>query len=181
MTREGYLFIWGTGGNGCSGNSEAWHWHQNDYNDGQYGTDSRPPSAISDLHVARSGANDVLTWTAAGNDWRCGTPAGYQLFTSTAPITQYNVSGATRLPLGPGCCPAPGGTKESITIPASENKGYLALRATDSVAHVGPLQLTATTPPLIAQFSAAIAPALAVGIVAVLGVLTPRRRRRRLA
>jgi hypothetical protein len=183
MTREGYLFIWGTAGNGCSGNSEAWHWHQNDYNDGLYGSDTRPPSAVSDLKVAKSGSNDILTWTAAGNDWRCGTPAGYQLFTSTAPITQSNVVHAARLPLGPGCCPASGGTKWSITIPASENKGYLALRATDSVAHVGPLQLTATTPPLTssAQLSAAIAPAVVVAGVAIVGMLAPRRRRRRAA
>src|SRR4029077_15930149 len=50
-TREGYLYSFQTSGNGCAGNSEAWHWHQNDWNDGRYGSDTRPPSAITDLSV----------------------------------------------------------------------------------------------------------------------------------
>ncbi|MBV9524260.1 MAG: hypothetical protein JOZ46_00440, partial [Candidatus Dormibacteraeota bacterium] len=56
-TREGNLFIWTTSGGTCSGNSEAWHWHQNDRNDGLYGEDTRPPSAITDLRVSRVGSN----------------------------------------------------------------------------------------------------------------------------
>src|SRR5205814_2163869 len=63
MTREGYLFIWTSAGNGCSGNNHAWHWHQDDYNDGLYGSDTRPPSAVTDLHSAASGSNDILTFT----------------------------------------------------------------------------------------------------------------------
>ena len=54
MTREGYLSVWSTAANGCTGNSEAWHWHQDDRNTGHYGTDTRPPAGIRDLSIDTS-------------------------------------------------------------------------------------------------------------------------------
>jgi hypothetical protein len=123
MTREGYLSVWSTAANGCTGNSEAWHWHQDDRNTGHYGTDTRPPSAITDLATAQQGSSDVLSFTAVGDNWKCGTAAAYQLFTSSAPITQDTVGSATAVTVTQ--VPGASGAKETITVPASKNKGVL--------------------------------------------------------
>ena len=179
MTREGYLSVWSTAGNGCTGNSEAWHWHQDDRNTGHYGTDTRPPSAISDLTVSHQGANDVLSFTAVGDDWKCGTAASYQLFTSSSPIVQDSVAQATSIAVTK--TPDPAGTKETITIPASQNRGYLAIRAVDHAGNIGPIQMALAPAASVAEFGSA--PVAAFGLVGLVGMLAmlPRRRRLRLA
>ena len=176
-TREGNLFVWKTGGNGCAGNSEAWHWHQDDWNDGQYGNDTRPPSTITDLGVARQGAGDVLTFTAPGNDWRCGTAASYQVFTSRSPITQGNVSAAT--PVSVTATPDVAGTKETITIAASADQGFLAVRAVDAAGNIGTLPLGTAPSASTPEFGAGAATGLAAGGVVLLTVCGGRLRRRR--
>src|SRR5439155_23274637 len=175
MTREGYHFVWGSSGNGCAGNSESWHWHQNEWNNGRYGTDTRPPAAVNDLTVTQSGANDILKFTAVGDNWHCGSPAKYQLFTSSTPITQANVYKATRITLSASCCPGASGTAETVTIPASANKGFLAIRAVDHVNHAGPIPVSTTTTPLTAQLNMAVGPVVAVGLFAAVGVIARRR------
>jgi hypothetical protein len=179
MTREGYLSAWSTAANGCAGNSEAWHWHQDDRNTGHYGTDTRPPSAISDLSVTPSGSNDNLSFTAVGDDWKCGTAASYQLFTSSSPITQDSIGSAT--PITMSQAPATAGTKESLTIPASQNQGYLAIRAVDHAGNIGPVRVAATVPVTVAEFGAGPVAALGLTGMAALVALLPRRRRRRAA
>ncbi len=177
MTREGYLSMWSTGGNGCAGNSEAWHWHQDDRNTGHYGTDTRPPSAISDLSTTAQGGNDQLDFTAVGDDWKCGTAASYQLFTSSSPINQDNVGSATPVPVTQA--PGAAGTKETITIPASSNQGFLAIRAVDHAGNIGPLQVTTPLAASVAEFG--FGPALGLGAsvaAAVTALVVPRWRRR---
>jgi hypothetical protein len=176
MTREGYLSIWSTAGNGCAGNSEAWHWHQDDRNTGHYGTDTRPPSAISDLNVTQSGSNDTLTFTAVGDDWKCGTAAGYQLFTSSSPITQDTIGQAT--PITVSQAPGAAGAKESLTIPASANKGFLAIRAVDHAGNIGPVRVVAAAPVTVAEFGAGPVAALGLTGFAGIGAALSRRRRR---
>src|ERR1035437_2743335 len=198
MTREGYLSIWSTAGNGCAGNSEAWHWHQDDRNTGHYGTDTRPPSASSDLTVTQQGTNEVLSFTAVGDVWKCGTAASYQLFTSSTPIIQDNVGQAS--PIAVTQTPSAAGTKETITIPASANLGYLALRAVDHASNIGPIAMTLATatgttgtgpPPLTSPGAVPVpstgagvgaAPVASFGLVglgAMMSVLSRRRRRDR--
>ncbi|MBJ7610114.1 MAG: hypothetical protein JF887_11890 [Candidatus Dormibacteraeota bacterium] len=178
MTREGYLSVWSTRGNGCAGNNEAWHWHQDDRNTGHYGTDTRPPSAISDLTVGSSGSNDVLTFTAVGDDWKCGTAAAYQLFTSSSPIVQDNIGQATRIDVTQP--PGAAGTKQSLTIAASQNQGYLAIRAVDKAGNIGPVRMSAAPSTVLFEFGAG--PAAGAGLVsAALVVALLARRRRRVA
>lgn len=177
MTREGYLDVWSTAADGCSGNSEAWHWHQDDRNTGHYGTDTRPPSAISDLSVTPSAANDVLHFTAVGDDWKCGTAASYQLFTSSTPITQDNIGQATAISVTQA--PGAAGAKESITIPASQNLGFLAIRAVDHAGNIGPVQVAGAAPVTVAEFGAT--PVGALGLTGLLGVGAALGRRRRRA
>ena len=176
MTREGYLSVWSTAGNGCAGNSEAWHWHQDDRNTGHYGTDTRPPSAISDLTSTAQSGQDKLNFTAVGDDWKCGTAASYQLFTSSSPITQDNVGSATPVPVSQA--PNPAGTKETLTIPASSNQGFLAIRAIDHAGNIGPLEVTTPLASSVAEFGVGPAIGLAAASAAVAAVLVPRRRRR---
>jgi hypothetical protein len=175
-TREGYLYLWSTPGNGCTGNSESWHWHQNDWNTGLYGQDTRPPSAIADLTVTTQGVNDVLTFTAVGNDWKCGTAAKYDLFTSTSPITQQTLGQATQIPVNQ--TPGPSGTHETITIPASENLGYLAIRAEDAAGNIGPIVVGPPLSAAVPDFGGAAA----AGVLATTGLavaaLGARRRRK---
>ncbi len=181
MTREGYLSIWSTAANGCSGNNEAWHWHQDDRNTGHYGTDTRPPAAITDLTSIRQGGNDVLSFTAPGDNWRCGTAASYQLFTSTSPITQGNVAQSRRIAVT--MVPHLAGTRETITIPAAQDRGHLAIRAVDAAGNIGPLPRTAAP---AAGPVAAVLPVSGLGaalgvplaVCAVVAWLVPRRRRR---
>ncbi|MDQ6848063.1 MAG: hypothetical protein M3019_10880 [Candidatus Dormibacteraeota bacterium] len=176
MTREGFLSVWSTAGNGCSGNSEAWHWHQDDRNTGHYGTDTRPPSAISDLASTTQNGQDKLTFTAVGDDWKCGTAASYQLFTSSQPITQDNVGSAT--PLTVTQAPNPSGTAETITIPQSWGQGFFAIRAIDHNGNIGPLQVTNPLAGTVAEFGAGPAIGVAAATAILAAVLVPRRRRR---
>ena len=176
MTREGYLSVWSTAGNGCAGNSEAWHWHQDDRNTGHYGTDTRPPSAISDLASTAQNGQDKLTFTAVGDDWKCGTAASYQLFTSPSAINQDNVGSAT--PLTVTQAPGPSGTKETITIQQSSNLGFLAIRAIDHAGNIGPLQVTTPLAASVAEFGAGPAIGLAAAAAVIAAVLVPRRRKR---
>jgi hypothetical protein len=177
MTREGYLSVWSTPANGCTGDSEAWHWHQDDRNTGHYGTDTRPPSAIADLTVTTQPGNDVLSFTAVGDDWRCGTAASYQLFTSRSPIVQGNVAAATRITVTKA--PAAAGTRETITIPASLDKGYLAIRAVDHSGNIGPVRMSTTTPvAAVVELRSGPFAALSVAALAIIAALVPRRRRR---
>jgi hypothetical protein len=180
MTREGYLSVWSTAGNGCAGNSEAWHWHQDDRNTGHYGTDTRPPSAISDLSSATQNGQDTLTFTAVGDNWRCGTAASYQLFTSTSPINQDNVGSAT--PLTVTQAPGAAGTTETITIPSSWNQGFLAIRAVDAAGNIGPLPVTTPLAATVAEFGPVPAIGLAGAAVTILtAAIVPLRRKRRRA
>ena len=177
MTREGYLSVWTTGGNGCAGNSEAWHWHQDDRNTGHYGTDTRPPSAISDLASTAQNGQDKVTFTAVGDDWKCGTAASYQLFTSPSPINQDNVDAATPLTLTQA--PGASGTKESITIPASWNQGFLAIRAIDHAGNIGPLQVAPALATGVAEFATGPVIGAASGLLAVAASVAVRRRKSR--
>ena len=175
-TREGYLFIWTTAGNGCTGDSEAWHWHQDDWNDGQYGNDTRSPATITDLSVVTQGGNDVLSFTAPGADDRCGTAASYQVFTSTSLITQATVGQAASVSVS--TTPGAAGTKETITIPASADRGFLAVRAVNAAGNIGPLPLGTQPAASTPEFGLGPASGLAGAVVALALVLAPRRRRR---
>ena len=176
MTREGYLSVWSTAGNGCAGNSEAWHWHQDDRNSGHYGTDTRPPSAISDLASVAQNGQDKLGFTAVGDDWKCGTAASYQLFTSSSAINQDNIGSATALSVTQA--PGAAGTKESITIPASWNQGFLAIRAIDHTGNIGPVQVAAPLATTVAEFGAGPAIGMAGAVTVLTAAFAARRRKR---
>src|SRR5258707_3097231 len=137
-TRGGYLHIFSTPGL-ASANHEAWHWHQNDRNTGNYGDDTRPPSAIADLQVSFGGATDTLSFTAVGDDWKSGTATSYQVFASPKPVTQSNSNSATEIVVG--TIPQPSGSHEAIMVPHTKDMKHYAIRAIDHAGNIGPLPL----------------------------------------
>ena len=139
-TREGYLHVYTTPGLAAA-NHEAWHAHQNDWNTGLYGQDTRPPSAISNLSITHSAKGDILKFTAVGDDWKSGRAASYQVFAASAPITQGNVASATPIPVS--AKPKPAGAKESILVTPIAGLGFYAVRAIDKAGNIGPLPLQA--------------------------------------
>src|SRR5258708_19086000 len=129
VTREGYLHVWETPGL-ASANKEAWHWHQDDWNDGHYGQDTRPPAGIADLIVSDSGAEAVLKFTAPGDNWNEGTAARYEIRRSSKPITQDDFAAAT--PVSVSQSPGVAGSHESITVPHVDGQDNYAVRAIDA-------------------------------------------------
>jgi hypothetical protein len=172
-TREGFVHAFQTGGNGCAGNNEAWHWHQNDWNNGHYGSDTRPPSAITDLSVTQQGANDALGFTAVGDDWKCGTATSYQVFRSSTPITQDNVAQATLVPVTQA--PGAAGTLESLTVPHVDGQTFYAVRAVDKAGNIGPLRLGIGPGNATPEF--ALGPVSAIVLSGIVAAIWRLRRR----
>lgn len=75
ITREGYLFLWRTPGRASS--NQAWSYHQNDWHDGRYGTDTRAPGVPRHLRLHRGRA----CFRAPGANAYTGRAARYELRT----------------------------------------------------------------------------------------------------
>jgi len=142
--REGWLHAYRTPGL-ASANQDSWHWHLNDRDTGHYGDDTRPPSAISDLHIRRGATHDTLAFTAVGDDWKVGTAARYEVFASSRPIFQENVSATRRVPVD--AAPQAAGGHEEIVIPRGRTASFYAVRAIDRAGNIGPLRLGGTAVP----------------------------------
>src|SRR4029077_9762887 len=137
--------------------NQAWHWHQDDRNTGHYGTDTRPPAAISDLAVTCAAGGDRLTFTAPGDDWHSGTAAAYQVFRSATPITQDSLAMAT--PVSVGQKPKPAAGAESLDVPDVAGQCNSAVRAVDAAGNLGPIRvLVSTTGPASAGGAASANP-----------------------
>ena len=141
VTREGYLHMWKTPGL-ASANREAWHWHQDDWNDGHYGQDTRPPAGIADLRVTNSAAEDVLKFTAPGDNWNEGKAVRYEVRRSSKPITQDDFAVATAVSVGRA--PRAAGSHEAITVPHVDGEDHYAVRAIDAAGNIGPVQVSTT-------------------------------------
>jgi hypothetical protein len=124
-TREGYVHAWRTPGL-AQANTEAWHYHQDDRNTGRYGRDTRPPGGVPDLQVRTEGADDVLTFTAPGDDWSVGTATSYELFRSATPLTQDRLAGAEQVPVQTQAVPA--GERVELRVPRVAGRSSYAVR-----------------------------------------------------
>jgi uncharacterized protein (DUF2141 family) len=140
-TREGYLHAWPTPGL-ASANTEAWSYHQDDRNTGRYGVDTRPPSGVADLAVTRDGAQDVLSFSSPGDDWRSGTPARYEVFRGSRPLTQDDLATAERVPVEAAAVSA--GAPVQLRVPAVDGATY-AVRAVDDAGNLGPVRVRAAS------------------------------------
>jgi hypothetical protein len=75
ITREGYLFLWRTPGKASS--NEAWGYHQNDWHNGRYGTDTRAPGVPR--HLRARGRR--VCFAAPGANAYVGVAARYEVRT----------------------------------------------------------------------------------------------------
>jgi len=126
--REGWLHAYKTPGL-ASANSDAWHWHQNDWNSGHYGDDTRPPVRPGSLANPSHG---TICWTAPGGDWNVGTAASYEARAYSKPLTPENFASATALT----GLPAPGAAGTSQCATVSTIEPYIGLRAVDAAGNV---------------------------------------------
>src|SRR4029077_12413392 len=111
-TRLGTLFVWQTGGATCQ--TDQWRKFRHDeWNTGTYGADTRRPARIEDLLLSTSSSSTTLTWTAVGDDGKCGTANCYELRAPSTPITRANFGSATPIAIPP---PAAAGSHETRTI-----------------------------------------------------------------
>ena len=110
-THEGYLFSWSTPGDACA-NEQWWSNHHDEWNSGAYGAITRPPGAITDLHLGNvlRGPNGGFTaeWTASGAEFRCGPAASASVRISGQPITPQNFAQATEVATPQPRHPRPG-------------------------------------------------------------------------
>jgi hypothetical protein len=136
--------------------------------DGPSTPESNSSGRVTSLAPDPTNAAVVYVGTASGG--LC------QLFTSSAPITQDTVGSATAVAVTQ--VPGASGAKETITVPASKNKGYFAIRAVDSAGNIGPLEYTAGPPTNVPEFGLGPAGALGLASLAIVALVVPRRRRR---
>ena len=122
--REGWLHAYTTPGL-AGANDDAWHWHQNDWNSGHYGDDTRPPMKPGSLANPSHG---TICWTAPGDDWNVGTAASYEARAYSKALTPENFASGT--PLAGLPTPAAAGTSQCATVTTSEP--FIGLRAVDA-------------------------------------------------
>ncbi|TMB58958.1 MAG: hypothetical protein E6J56_01335, partial [Deltaproteobacteria bacterium] len=140
-TRLGTLFVWKTAGGTCQ--TDQWRKFRHDeWNSGTYGKDTRRPARITDLRAASGVGTVTLSWTAVGDDGRCGTATSYDVRAASTPITRASFASATHVGVAP---PAAAGAAESRTFAPPGGALFYAVRAIDEAGNAGPI---ATVGPL---------------------------------
>ncbi|MGH8246546.1 MAG: hypothetical protein ACREUU_08940, partial [Gammaproteobacteria bacterium] len=133
-TRLGDIHVWDMDGSVC-GNLQWRKAGGDEHISGLYGTDTLRPRAITDLALAGApGVQITFSWTAPGEDGRCGQAIQYEMRRSSAPITPANFESASPV-AAPG--PSPFGISQSITIPRPQTDTYFAIRAVDDSGNAG--------------------------------------------
>lgn len=73
-TRDGYLFVWTTGGS-ASHNNQWWRSDANEWNQNRYGSITRPPGIVQS--ITQSGTQ--ISFKAPGSTWYTGQASDYKL------------------------------------------------------------------------------------------------------
>jgi hypothetical protein len=141
-TKEGRLYSWSTGGDPCQ-NNQWWSYHHDEWSTGAYGTETRPPGAITDFRIRAvthgpSSGGFTADWTSSGDHFECGTAKSSSLRISNQPITPQNFAAATvvgtPVPAAPGVAPT--------TTVTGQNVGqclYVALQVTGNTGLKSPV------------------------------------------
>jgi hypothetical protein len=134
LTREGFGFMWDTDRPACGTNDEWWTSRHDEWNTGNYETDSRPPGTPRQLGANPDGSQVTLTWTAPGDDWLCGTAQEYRVLSSSSPIEDPGDGTVV------GDFPAAAaGAAESRTISAGPGDTHFAVLYRDEAGNWGRL------------------------------------------
>jgi hypothetical protein len=124
-TREGNLFVWKTTAKACD--PASWReWGHDGWNSANSTLDAIRPARIADLAATR----DRLSFTAVGDDGRCGRAALYEVRASGSPITAQNFAQATVVQGAPA--PAAPGTAESFAVTLPAGTRFVAVRTLDA-------------------------------------------------
>lgn len=129
--RRGWLFAWRTGGSVCDAQWPKLNHDQQ--NTGNLDADGTRPGEIVDLTATATATGARVTWTAPGDDGRCGTISAYEARVADSPIDASNWHSAT--PLTDPILPAPPGSPQQLDLPASLAGKYLGIRALDEAGH----------------------------------------------
>jgi hypothetical protein len=131
-TREGWSFLWDTDSAACGGNSEWWTSRHDEWNTGNYATDSRPPGKPQSLKRTNGKSSVELSWIAPGDDWQCGKAAHAVVLGSSSPITKPT-DGTTVLRIDPKAA----GGEQKATLPRTAERRYLAVLYEDDAGNWG--------------------------------------------
>jgi hypothetical protein len=129
ITREGTVSVYSTPASACSPSSWP-NFHHDIANSGDYTRDAVPPGVPLNTSVSEN----VLHFTAPGDDLLCGKATRYEIVTSESPITAESFASATPLAGAPE--PAEAGTAQTYTLPENVET-YVAIRAVDDQANIG--------------------------------------------
>lgn len=141
-TLEGSLFGWRSVGEACTADGNASDWwttSHDERNTGTYGIDTQPPSPVTDLTVEKTADGYKLTFTSPGDDWRCGTPAGYEIrYAGAAADLQGAANFAQADSIAAGMLPEPaaGGEEVEVTVPLTGTGLWFAVRSVDDAGNL---------------------------------------------
>jgi hypothetical protein len=137
-TLEGWLHGWRTMGEACGEDGTAAEWWtpgHDERNTATYGVDTQPPAVVGDLIATRGEGGIELSFTSPGDDWRCGTPAAYDIRYAASEaelVGVANFQAAKKIPTGGAVEPVPGGEVVEITVPLAEGDWWFAVQTADS-------------------------------------------------
>ena len=141
VTREGYVYVWSVGGDPRK-NDSWWHYRHDEHNTGLYGMDTRRPAAIASLKARKVRHTLTLRFTAPGDDFMIGRATQYIVRWSRRPLTDANFRRRGHL-LKRVARPAPGGTKQTLTLRGlPTGRIYLAIRTIDDAGNISALGRT---------------------------------------
>jgi hypothetical protein len=138
-TREGNVYVWDTDGAACGHNAEWWTYHHDEWNTGNYRSDTRAPDRVVTLAASSTAPLTVdASWLAPGDDGPCGQANSYEMAWSAWPnaLTPANFDAANPVPTS---SPLAAGSAEAKTFSAPQNVIYLGLRARDEAGNPGRL------------------------------------------
>jgi hypothetical protein len=149
--------MWDTGRPACGTNDEWWTSRHDEWNTGNYETDSRPPGTPRQLGANPNGNQVALTWTAPGDDWLCGTAQEYRILRSSSPI-EHPGDGTVVGDFPAGAA----GSAETRTITAGPGDSHFAVLYRDEAGNWGRLAATSVAyvrPRAASPVSTALVPA----------------------
>ena len=136
ITREGWLYRWNVSGSDTAGTCWS-HYQHDDYNSGDYSTDTSRPAAIANLRVV----GGALRFTAPGGDYQVGRAVRYEIRYSATPFTAASFTRAAAL--GVTSAPARAGTVQTIVPPAAvlrlaraARSVYVAVQSVNRAGHL---------------------------------------------
>lgn len=109
-TREGYVMAWKTPGR-AEANTEWWRFRANEWNNGRYGSDTRPPGILRELSARP--AERALRFIAPGDNWYTGR------------VVEYVLSAVDGGELQRLAATVDAGEPEQLTLPEGIERGFI--------------------------------------------------------